>query len=285
MDRVTGIRILAAVGVLAIGLRTGGHVVAQSAGPWPAISPLPPFPSPAVQTLPLNPACRENMLRLVDTESTDVAKAVRIRFVEASESQATALQTIALQNTAPQTEPIGPGLAQGNHTDTPQLAPGSGTPPGSYEKISTGWKPIGAVGASIMMPPGELPANLAAPVFARAGVAAAPINESHNWPTLSYSWNASAVGHNPLYFEDVNLERYGYSHGILQPWISGGRFYLNVIFLPYHIVAHPPKEIQYPLGYCRPGDPAPPVLQVEPINIPAGVAEAAFIVGMVIILP
>jgi hypothetical protein len=113
----------------------------------------------------------------------------------------------------------------------------------------------------------------------------APFNANHDWPTLSYSWEASATCHNPLYFEDVNLERYGYSHGILQPLISGGRFFTTVVFLPYKIVAHPPGEIIYPLGYYRPGDAAPPVRQIEPIKLSASAVEAAFIVGMIVLLP
>ena len=186
--------------------------------------------------------------------------------------------TVRLAQAAePQPEPIATG--------TPRSAPPPGSSPGSYEHVDTGWKPIGAVSASITLPAGDLPANLAAPVFAQAGTIAAPINETHNWPTLSYSWEASAVPHNPLYFEDANLERYGYSRGILQPWISGGRFFLTVIFLPYKIVAHPPSELQYPLGYYRPGDAAPPVREIEPIKPLPALAEAAFVVGMVIILP
>jgi len=185
----------------------------------------------------------------------------------------------------PQAEPIGPGVAQGNASAMPPSATVPAGPKGSYEKVERGWKPIGAVSASIALPAGELPANLAAPEFARAGVVVAPINQNHNWPTLSYSWEASAVGHNPLYFEDANLERYGYSHGILQPWISGGRFFLTVVLLPYKIVAHPLGQIVYPLGYYRPGDPAPPVREIEPIKLTASAAEAAFIIGMIIILP
>ena len=140
--------------------------------------------------------------------------------------------------------------------------------------------------ASIAPPAGTLPANLAAARFAQAGQIVAPVNENRDWPTLSYSWEASAVAHNPLYFEDANLERYGYSRGILQPLISGGRFFTTVVFLPYKLVAYPPGELIYPLGYARPGDPAPPRLrEIEPIKLSAATVEAAFVVGMVILLP
>ena len=40
----------------------------------------------------------------------------------------------------------------------------------------------------------------------------------------TYYWQASAFCCGPLYFEEPNLERYGYTHGILQPIISGAHF-------------------------------------------------------------
>ncbi len=34
-----------------------------------------------------------------------------------------------------------------------------------------------------------------------------------NWCAVTFQWNASLLNHQPLYFEDVNLERHGYSWG------------------------------------------------------------------------
>lgn len=261
MHPLAAIRVLAVIGLLAAAAGTDREAGAQTSGDSAATSANPTRRSPDRPAATVGPV-RENDLRIVGTHSLGGNQIGSVRLAQAAE---------------PQPEAIAPG--------TPRSAPVPAGPPGSYERIDTGWKPIGSVSASITLPAGDLPANLAGPVFAQAGIVAAPINETHNWPTLSYSWEASAVPHNPLYFEDANLERYGYSYGILQPWISGGRFFLNVIFLPYKITAHPPREIQYPLGYYRPGDMAPPVREIEPLKPLPAVVEAAFVVGMIIILP
>jgi len=275
MNYVSALRRIAIIGLLAGLMPLGESAWAQTASTPSTPTPLPTRERPNYLRPPApRPATTENELHIIGTHLLPVAGDGTVRFVGATQLQP---------------EPIAPGAIQGGpNSPRPLPVPGGGpqgSPQGSYEQIDTGWKPIGELNISIAPPSGELPANLAAPLFARAGIVACPIDQTRQWPALSYSWEASAVPHNPLYFEDVNLERYGYSRGILQPWISGGRFFINVVFLPYHIVAEPPGQIQYPLGYYRPGDKAPPVREIKPINLPASVAEAAFVIGMVIILP
>jgi hypothetical protein len=263
------IRILTIAGLLAASaVGTANRACAQTpAGQLPAWRSFAPVA--AISQSSATPG-GENRLQILGYRTLPYGSPGTLRLVQDSEPS--------------QAEPIGPGAAQGSGSALPPSAPLPSQ--GNYEQIDAGWKPIGAVSASITLPAGELPANLAAPRFAQAGVIAAPINQNHDWPTLAYSWQASAVGHNPLYFEDVNLERYGYSRGILQPFISGGRFFTTVVLLPYKVVAHRPSEIIYPLGYYRPGDPAPPpVREIEPIKLTATAAETAFIIGMIIILP
>ncbi len=71
---------------------------------------------------------------------------------------------------------------------------------------------------------------------------------------LTFTWKASALCHKPLYFEEVQLERYGHSAGpIAQPVISGAHFFANIAILPYKMGIHPPTECMYALGYYRPG--------------------------------
>lgn len=267
--------------------------VRADAFPAPAALQAPAAASQIATTTPGHAVLTDNPLRIVGINSSrdgssDPNSAGTIRFVQATEAYQAPVQTpvpLPVNSTPTQPEQIAPGNEQPGLSPLPPTAGAPGSRPGTYENIGLGWKPIGAVSASIAVPAGEMPENSASPVFAQAGVVAAPINANHNWPTFHYAWEASAVPHNPLWFEDVNLERYGYTHGILQPWISGGRFFLNVVFLPYHLVAEPPGKLEYPLGYYRPGDPAPPVRQIKPVKPLAGVAEAAFIIGMIIILP
>ena len=45
--------------------------------------------------------------------------------------------------------------------------------------------------------------------------------------------------HNPLYFEDINLERCGTTYGCAQTAVSAAKFFTQVAILPYRIVDRP----------------------------------------------
>jgi hypothetical protein len=76
------------------------------------------------------------------------------------------------------------------------------------------------------------------------------------------SWVAPGITYQPLYFEDVPLERYGQTFGLLrQPWVSGARFLADGLVLPYNVFVQPPRSCDTPLGYCRPGSPTCDVRQ------------------------
>jgi hypothetical protein len=80
------------------------------------------------------------------------------------------------------------------------------------------------------------------------------------WTPLCYYWEAPALCSGPLYFEETNLERHGYSQSYLravQPLVSSAHFYGNAIMLPYLLVAEPPRECVYTLGEYRPGSCVP----------------------------
>ncbi len=126
--------------------------------------------------------------------------------------------------------------------------------PGAAEEIDAPWKPIGEVTARTAPPPGELPADLAAAPFARQGELHPQPAENRDWLVYAYFWEASAVCHGPLYFEEPNLERYGYTHGILQPAISGAHFFGTALLLPAKLVFESPHNCEYDLGYGQPGD-------------------------------
>ena len=109
---------------------------------------------------------------------------------------------------------------------------------------------------------------------------------SRNWLPSTYHWHASALCHKPLYFEDVQLERYGHTAGpFRQPFISGAHFFLNIATLPYHMGYQPPHECQYALGYYRPGSCAPWMIPPVPLSLKGAAAEAAAIVGGVYLIP
>lgn len=99
-------------------------------------------------------------------------------------------------------------------------------------------------------------------------------------------WKASGLCHKPLYFEDVQLERYGHEVGpVLQPLISSAHFFGNMLILPYKMGIHPPGECQYPLGYYRPGDCAPYMIQPFPFSLRGAAAQAGFVTGSAALIP
>ena len=75
---------------------------------------------------------------------------------------------------------------------------------------------------------------------------------------ITFAWTASALCSKPAYFDDVQVERYGHSWGlILQPVLSGAHFVATIPSLPYLMGLNPPCECVYTLGYYRPGSCVP----------------------------
>ena len=103
---------------------------------------------------------------------------------------------------------------------------------------------------------------------------------------MTYTWTASGLCHKPLYFEDVQLERYGHMWGPwVQPFMSGAHFFLTVPILPYKMGLEPPNECIYTLGYYRPGDCAPYMIEPFPWSLRGAMYEAGAWVGGVFVIP
>jgi hypothetical protein len=108
------------------------------------------------------------------------------------------------------------------------------------------------------------------------------------WAQSNYQWAATSLCHRPLYFEEVNLERYGYTVSpILQPAISGAHFFLTIPTLPYKMVVQPPHECVYTLGYYRAGSRAPRRWHhMDLVWDPTAVAvEGLLVTGLVFLIP
>jgi hypothetical protein len=182
--------------------------------------------------------------------------------------------------------PVPPGSNVGEAPARDEMPPVQTLPPTMREaqEIDPSWKPIGAVTVAITNPAGDVPDDLAVSRFAAAGVLYAPAVETRNWMEYSYFWQASGSRSGPLYFEEPNLERYGYKFGCLQPAVSAAHFFATIPLLPYKVVVHPPHECVYSLGYYRPGSCAP--LQHERIHFQAdaAAAEAGVVIGMILLL-
>jgi hypothetical protein len=103
-----------------------------------------------------------------------------------------------------------------------------------------------------------------------------------DWAPLTFTWKATGVCHKPLYFEDAQLERYGHSwNPVLQPFMSAAHFFVSVPLLPYKMGLNPPNECIYSLGYYRPGDCAPYMIDPIPLSLRAAAYQALGITGFV----
>jgi hypothetical protein len=110
--------------------------------------------------------------------------------------------------------------------------------------------------------------------------------QERSWQHSKVTWKASNLCHKPLYFEDVNLERYGHDAGpFAQPIISSAHFFANIAVLPYKMGVHQPSECQYTLGYYRPGNCAPWIVPPVPISLRGGLYQAAAMTGAFWLIP
>lgn len=72
-----------------------------------------------------------------------------------------------------------------------------------------------------------------------------------------FAWAAPNISYQPLYFEDVALERYGQTKGLVkQPFVSAGRFLADNFLLTTRALRVCPHSCDSPLGFCRPGSPS-----------------------------
>jgi HEAT repeat protein len=159
-------------------------------------------------------------------------------------------------------------------SDDGQSAPSAETPadkPASKEKPfdpHTGIKSIREVHAAIRISPPdpkEMPDEehakkfLAPPSYGKDKLTAGG-KEYHipgyrrGFVPVGFGWDSPAVCFRPLYFQDINLERYGINYGCFEIARSTLLFTKNVILFPYHLIVQPGCENIYTLGYDRPNN-------------------------------
>jgi hypothetical protein len=144
---------------------------------------------------------------------------------------------------------------------------------------------VADMSTDISLPMGILPQNVAA-----NWVVTPSEHEDRRltgqWAKTAQHWSATNLQYEPLYFEEVNLERYGYtSCRFLQPLISAARFFATIPALPYKMVLQRPCYPRYALGHYRPGSCAPWYWQRLPIQARAGLVEMGVVVGLIFLIP
>jgi hypothetical protein len=126
--------------------------------------------------------------------------------------------------------------------------------PAAEDDPNEGLEPIGKVKASIRMKEGPFPQDIAATQWENMPTPYQGYGARRGWHDWYFGWEAPAVFFKPLYFEDINLERYGIHMGCLQPAVSFGHFFTRCACLPYKLLVQPPCECIYTLGYERPNN-------------------------------
>ena len=109
-----------------------------------------------------------------------------------------------------------------------------------------------------------------------------PAPERVEVPVAYTPWT---ICYRPLYFEEIALERYGYSRGILQPAISGAHFFGSVAALPYKMTVRPPRSCECSNGFGLPGDCPLPGYGEHVLRADAALIHAAIVAGIVLALP
>lgn len=88
-----------------------------------------------------------------------------------------------------------------------------------------------------------------------AGIDGPPFGDGGYLTAQTFCWTAPNFYHQPLYFEQPNLERFGVGpRRVLQPWSSALAFYGRLPLLPAAMLKNPPRSREYTLGYPRPGE-------------------------------
>ena len=110
--------------------------------------------------------------------------------------------------------------------------------------------------------------------------------QTRSFAPVTFTWTASQLCHKPLYFEDVQLERYGHMAGPwVQPFASAANFFCTIPILPYKMGLELPNECVYTLGYYRPGDCAPYLFDPLPLSVRGMFFEAGTWVGACALFP
>jgi hypothetical protein len=106
-----------------------------------------------------------------------------------------------------------------------------------------------------------------------------------NYASRAFGWTAPNFYHKPLYFEEINLERYGQHRPIFQSAISAAHFFGTIPILPYKMGACPPNDCEFTYGMYRPGDCNPNNRHRLPLSLQGLLLQGAATTGLVYAIP
>lgn len=160
-----------------------------------------------------------------------------------------------------------------------------GLPRQSAGEVATQELPAQRMAAPEPLPARSGPPDLAAAFFDRQPALLQRSGTSRVWAGTVHTWEAPALCHRPLYFEDEALERYGRSFGLAQPAVSAAHFAGRIAAWPYLAGAFPPHECIYTLGRGRPGTYTPYGVYRPPVSLRGAIYEAGAVAGLAYLVP
>ncbi len=251
----------------------------------PALTPLPmtPVPQPRVQPRGTESAAPTDVG--VEVQPADLSAQLEFRSSMAEDS---ALETIPASVMATLEAPALPAPRAENRPNPASWMENAATaadlPPISGIQPFADYVPeTSDQNAPSRVRPNQDEASL--PVPPRASLGETPY-QGREFDPYGMAWTASNIHYHPLYFEDVALERYGQSHGpIVQPFVSLSKFGAQLLGLPYQATLHPICEDVYPLGYYRPGEPAPELIEQVPLSAEAAAVTGGVYTGLFFLVP
>lgn len=173
------------------------------------------------------------------------------------------------------TEPVGEGSTSDVDTEKPvrSICPSPNDP-------KTGLKPLSAIPIGVKPTPGVLPEDCTQTLFTQQVAAEGlEVNSQFHWQPTNFF-------HQPLYFDDQPLERYGQTvHPLIQPAMSGTKFFATFPIVPYKMGFQGIHDCVTPMGYYRPGSCVPALRERYPFTWKGALLEAGVASGMVFGLP
>lgn len=147
-------------------------------------------------------------------------------------------------------------------------------------------KPLGQVGLSTDPPPGRVPVDHSVQFVPPANETDLPPPATRGWGHAAAHWAPSEVFHQPLYFDEQPLERYGQTVSpIGQPILSGIHFFGMFPIMPYKIGIDRTHDRISTLAYYPVGTCAPPTRQRLPMERDAAFFESGAWIALIFILP
>lgn len=204
--------------------------------------------------------------------------------LDVNEDDADTIPTLVAQAEVPRRSTVPPGAPE------PELVPPREPAhhPGWYdrdEETVEQHKPIARLRARIDAPEGDMPIDFATRHFAQYPTYVHSLGTTRGFATTSWSWEPTALCYNPLWFQDINLERYGWHYGCAQTIVSSVKFAADTALLPYKLIAECPCDCVYTLGYDRPGNCVPYRCYRLPWRTDAAVFLGGVATGLVFLAP